>query len=116
MMMEGGYGHPEGGDRTPGVSDEAREKWFRFSYNPARDKKESRRGSYGSVSQNDAKTHEDDEPHCSICLGEYEEGEELVKLPCSHIYHDECISSWCSNHIRCPLCNANLETEGQETA
>ena len=41
---------------------------------------------------------------------EYEEGEELTKLPCSHIYHDDCIGSWTQHHIRCPLCNYDLET------
>jgi Ring finger domain len=113
QMMQGGYGHPDGnGNQTPGVSPDARAKWTKFAYKAARDKKESRRGSYGSVAQQDVvKPGMEEEPHCSICLGEYEEGEELSKLPCSHIYHDECITSWCSNHIRCPLCNYDLESE-----
>jgi Ring finger domain len=113
QMMQGGYGHPDGnGNQTPGVSLDARAKWTKFAYKAARDKKESRRGSYGSVAQQDVvKPGMEEEPHCSICLGEYEEGEDLSKLPCSHIYHDECITSWCSNHIRCPLCNYDLESE-----
>ena len=48
-------------------------------------------------------------PSCSICLGEYEEGERLVRLPCDHVYHEECISAWADNHVRCPLCNYDLE-------
>jgi len=114
QMMQGGYGHPDSdGTHNPGVSDEAKAAWTKFSYKAARDKVESRRGSYGSVAQEDTlKLASDEEPHCSICLGEYEEGEELTKLPCSHIYHDECIGSWTQHHIRCPLCNYNLETSG----
>lgn len=46
---------------------------------------------------------------CSICLCEYEDGERIARLPCGHFYHDDCVSAWCSNHIRCPLCNFDLE-------
>lgn len=117
QMMQGGYGHPDGdGNQNPGVSDEARSKWKKFEYKAlSRDQKESQqRGSYGSVTQGDvvAKPSSgsgDEEPHCSICLGEYEEGEELCTLPCGHVYHSDCIGSWCSNHTRCPLCNTDLE-------
>lgn len=114
QMMQGGYGHPDGdGNQNPGVSDEARAKWKKFEYKALpRDQKESqRRGSYGSVTHGDvvSKPSGDEEPHCSICLGEYEEGEELCTLPCGHVYHNDCIGSWCSNHTRCPLCNTDLE-------
>lgn len=113
MMQGGGYGHSDG-QTTPGVSEEAQAKWKTFAYKASRDKKESRRGSYGSVAQGEVVKQAEEEPHCSICLGEYEEGEELSKLPCTHIYHHECIASWCSNHTRCPLCNADLEVSGLE--
>jgi Ring finger domain len=113
MMQGGGYGHSDG-QTTPGVSEEAQAKWKTFAYKASRDKKESRRGSYGSVAQGEVVKPAEEEPHCSICLGEYEEGEELSKLPCAHIYHHECIASWCSNHTRCPLCNADLEASGLE--
>lgn len=119
QMMQGGYGHPDGEQTTPGVSEDGRSKWSKFLYKAARDKKESKRGSsYGSVAQQDVvvakKVGFDEEPHCSICLGEYEEDEELSKLPCTHIYHEECIGAWCSNHTRCPLCNYDLESEPAE--
>jgi len=50
---------------------------------------------------------------CSICLCEYEEGETLSKLPCGHIYHDNCITAWVERHVRCPLCNFDLRQEHQ---
>ena len=121
QMMEGGYGHPDGeNNRTPGVTDEAKAKWETFSFKPEKHKHLIANGYYGSVS-----THDDDdlkkstqltplsteeEPHCSICLGEYEEDEVLARLPCGHLFHQECISSWCSNHTRCPLCNYDLNS------
>eukprot|EP00567_Pseudictyota_dubia_P012266 CAMPEP_0197441668 /NCGR_PEP_ID=MMETSP1175-20131217/7898_1 /TAXON_ID=1003142 /ORGANISM="Triceratium dubium, Strain CCMP147" /LENGTH=442 /DNA_ID=CAMNT_0042971991 /DNA_START=372 /DNA_END=1700 /DNA_ORIENTATION=- len=55
-----------------------------------------------------------EQPSCSICLGDYEEGERLIRLPCGHVYHEECVSAWVSNHVRCPLCNYDLEAGGHE--
>ena len=35
---------------------------------------------------------DDEDPSCSICLCEYEEGEKVTWLPCSHSFHASCIS------------------------
>lgn len=43
---------------------------------------------------------EDEEPSCSICLCEYETGESVMRLPCNHIYHESCVNSWVTNHVR----------------
>lgn len=118
-MMQGGFGHPDGGENSPGVSVEAKDRWTRFRFQP-------NSVGYGSLTQgedNDVEkaakgtSYKDDEdPQCSICLGEYEEGEELVCLPCKHMYHEDCVSSWCSNHTRCPLCNFDLESVAGDTS
>eukprot|EP00121_Abeoforma_whisleri_P007871 Awhi_evm2s7200 len=40
---------------------------------------------------------------CSICFDEFE-NESLTQLPCSHLYHTACITSWLSTHSQnCPL-------------
>lgn len=57
---------------------------------------------------------DDEEPSCSICLCEYETGETVTKLPCNHIYHESCLTSWTENHVRCPLCNYDLMTGFQQ--
>jgi len=101
QMMLGGYGHPDGAQNTPGVSEEAMGHWKKFGYKAS----EGLPDSCGHKSMGD-----DEEPHCSICLCEYEEKDNLVLLPCGHVYHADCISSWCSNHQRCPLCNFDLES------
>jgi hypothetical protein len=31
---------------------------------------------------------------CTICISDFEVGEELKQLPCRHIYHLECVDSW----------------------
>jgi hypothetical protein len=106
-MMNGGYGnHDQHGGQ--GVSDEAKEHWNRFHWKNA----EASNVGYGSVQEDDKlkSGKEEDEPHCSICLVEYEENEELCALPCKHIYHEDCISGWTQNHTRCPLCNFDLES------
>lgn len=41
---------------------------------------------------------------CTICLAEYEAGEEIRDLPCNHAYHRECIDEWLRAHRRCPIC------------
>jgi hypothetical protein len=110
-MIQGGFGHPDGshgGNR--GVSAEAKEHWQHYDYKPEALPK-SKKGGYGSLAQEDEKAATEDElVTCSICLCEYEDGDRLVRLPCSHIYHDACVSSWTTNHVRCPLCNFDLET------
>eukprot|EP00897_Mesotaenium_endlicherianum_P008743 jgi/Mesen1/7898/ME000420S07058 len=46
---------------------------------------------------------------CAVCLGEYEEGEQLRKLPvCQHSFHVPCIDTWLQTHSTCPLCRTSL--------
>jgi Ring finger domain len=108
QMMQGGYGHPDGHAHHAGVSDEARSRWEKFKFKTVEDAPPStgKKGDYGSVVQDDG----DESPSCTICLGEYEDGEELVKLPCDHCYHNECIGAWTAEHSKCPLCNFDLES------
>jgi hypothetical protein len=103
ILETGGYGRPDGGEdesQMRGVSEETKAKWNAFEYNPNDPKvKECA----------DLKPCKNDEPSCCICLCEYEEGEVLNQLDCGHVYHQECIHSWCQHHTRCPLCNMDLE-------
>lgn len=104
QMMEGGYGHPDGGESRPGVAQEARKNWDMFEFkSPA-----SLGGDVGSNGDGGGKTLDDEEPTCSICLCEYEKGDKVIKLPCGHVFHADCINSWTEHNTRCPLCNADL--------
>ncbi len=44
-----------------------------------------------------------------MCLGEYDAGELLRRLPrCGHDFHLKCIDAWLSQHSTCPNCRAPL--------
>ncbi|KAH7366009.1 hypothetical protein KP509_18G058800 [Ceratopteris richardii] len=46
---------------------------------------------------------------CSVCLSEFEEGEELKGLPrCGHTFHSTCIGKWLILHTTCPVCRLNV--------
>mmetsp|Transcript_478 Transcript_478/g.777 ORF Transcript_478/g.777 Transcript_478/m.777 type:complete len:329 (+) Transcript_478:79-1065(+) len=114
QMLQGGYGHPDGQNANTGVSEEARGQWDRFNFKTVEESAAdgTKKGAYGSVAQQEEQHKlgdDDEEPTCTICLGEYENGEELVKLHCNHVYHDECITAWTQEHTKCPLCNLDLE-------
>jgi hypothetical protein len=41
---------------------------------------------------------------CAICRDIFHVGERAKRLPCSHIYHEECILDWFLHKVSCPLC------------
>lgn len=41
---------------------------------------------------------------CSICLDDYEEGDQLLQLTCGHVFHRPCIDLWLKSHCVCPCC------------
>jgi len=45
---------------------------------------------------------------CSICLQVFNENEILLRLPCQHKFHNNCINTWLNNNQSCPLCRATL--------
>ena len=45
---------------------------------------------------------------CIICLSEFEIGDQVSALPCAHVFHTECISSWIKKHCQCPVCKFTI--------
>lgn len=41
---------------------------------------------------------------CSVCLDEYVEGDQLLRLTCGHVFHRSCIDLWLKGHCVCPCC------------
>ncbi|XP_068912270.1 E3 ubiquitin-protein ligase RNF126-like isoform X1 [Tenebrio molitor] len=49
---------------------------------------------------------------CSICVEDFRLGEEAVQLPCKHIYHEACITSWFERNSNCPICRREFNKQG----
>ncbi|KAJ5072902.1 hypothetical protein M0811_09348 [Anaeramoeba ignava] len=46
---------------------------------------------------------------CSICRCEYEDGEEIRRLPCLHYFHKDCIDQWIKSNPTCPICKTKIK-------
>lgn len=48
-------------------------------------------------------------PECCICLAKYRDKEEIRQLPCTHIFHLNCVDQWLKIISCCPLCKQGIE-------
>lgn len=59
------------------------------------------------------KADSDDEDNlqekCTICLSEFEDGEDVRRLPCMHLFHIECVDQWLVTNKKCPICRVDIE-------
>jgi len=46
---------------------------------------------------------------CSICLSDFEEDEEVRRLPCFHPFHRQCIDKWLERSKMCPIDNQRIQ-------
>ena len=56
----------------------------------------------------DVPEKKEDEPHCLICLCNYEVGEKVSALPCFHTFHTKCIDEWITRSAKCPVCKFQI--------
>uniref|UniRef100_A0A0A9CVR3 RING-type domain-containing protein n=1 Tax=Arundo donax TaxID=35708 RepID=A0A0A9CVR3_ARUDO len=45
---------------------------------------------------------------CVICKTTYKSRQKLIRLPCSHCYHADCITRWLKINKACPVCNEEV--------
>jgi hypothetical protein len=48
---------------------------------------------------------------CAVCLQNFRADETLRAMPCSHAFHQHCISEWLCRNAVCPLCRLRLPEE-----
>lgn len=46
---------------------------------------------------------------CVICFVKFEKEETVLKLPCTHSFHERCIKRWFRIHNTCPYCRFEIE-------
>lgn len=49
------------------------------------------------------------EIQCTICMEDFAVREKAKCLPCSHFYHESCITPWLDRHATCPNCRKPVE-------
>lgn len=47
---------------------------------------------------------------CTICMDEFEEGQNIRYLPCMHYYHQACIDDWLLRSFTCPRCMESVDS------
>ncbi|XP_010533076.1 PREDICTED: RING finger protein 141-like [Tarenaya hassleriana] len=51
---------------------------------------------------------------CSICLQDFlgSSNKNLIHLPCSHVFHSDCVFEWLRKQNSCPLCRREISDVG----
>ena len=55
----------------------------------------------------------EDKRQCSICLEDFESGDDRTSLPCLHGFHTECVNRWLKSNGICPVCKTSVSTNGR---
>uniref|UniRef100_H3AFK7 RING-type E3 ubiquitin transferase n=1 Tax=Latimeria chalumnae TaxID=7897 RepID=H3AFK7_LATCH len=53
----------------------------------------------------------DTDEKCTICLSILEDGEDVRRLPCMHLFHQVCVDQWLATSKKCPICRVDIETQ-----
>jgi len=57
----------------------------------------------------EAKSSDEGQATCMVCLEEFEVSQKLRVLPCFHRYHIGCIDPWLKRNRRCPVCKHDVK-------
>ncbi|KAK0141967.1 E3 ubiquitin-protein ligase Arkadia [Merluccius polli] len=65
----------------------------------------------GKQEEEEGADEEDTEEKCTICLSILEEGEDVRRLPCMHLFHQLCVDQWLLTNKKCPICRVDIEAQ-----
>ncbi|XAO25661.1 hypothetical protein I312_104489 [Cryptococcus bacillisporus CA1280] len=51
---------------------------------------------------------------CPVCKDDFEIGNEVMLIPCGHIYHPDCLIPWLRQSGTCPVCRFSLVSEDRQ--
>ena len=46
---------------------------------------------------------------CLVCYELMQAGEVGRRMPCAHVFHDNCLTTWLNMHKTCPVCRREIE-------
>lgn len=56
------------------------------------------------------KVEDEDMKDCMVCLEQLKVGAGASRMPCSHIFHGDCIEKWLKQSHYCPICRFEMPT------
>ncbi|KAJ8604697.1 hypothetical protein CTAYLR_006560 [Chrysophaeum taylorii] len=55
-----------------------------------------------------------EDPCCSVCISDFEIGDNLRVLPCKHAFHARCVDQWLTVNANCPLCRKSIFSDDDD--
>jgi hypothetical protein len=66
---------------------------------------------HAHIMRHNKKDFAHDDSACGVCCERLMDGAALTRLPCGHVYHINCATTWLSKTCTCPECRYELETD-----
>lgn len=60
------------------------------------------------VTNNDIEEENDE---CTICFDKMSVGDAAMRIPCGHLFHEDCVRKWLESSNMCPVCRYELPTD-----
>ncbi|WWC93814.1 hypothetical protein V866_000650 [Kwoniella sp. B9012] len=51
---------------------------------------------------------------CPVCKDDFVVGDEVMRIPCAHIFHPDCLVPWLKQNGSCPVCRFSLVPEEED--
>lgn len=58
---------------------------------------------------------EDAKQSCAICMDCFEDGVQVIRLPCLHFFHENCTVQWLMTSHSCPLCRYPMPCDEEDS-